>query len=251
MSNEKERESDALIRKLRAVLDESRSYIGAPTFSPSMDSEAAEAVELADQYLAGRASLDSSPEPCKHESDGLTYTSMPPQLRCKKCRAFYGRGASLPLPAAGQEPVAHLWQHGETGRTRVVMPDMMVDADASWQAVGPLYLGAAPQPAVAAGWVSVEDRLPEPGKPVLLDIGKKHPIRAMWVAKYTLPVGLEDDSGFGEYDEEKDEWFCPEGWYEWNQHEETHWFVDEATRAWCELPQALPPAPSTEGESNG
>jgi hypothetical protein len=29
---------------------------------------------------------------------------------------------------------------------------MIVDADASWQVVGPLYLDAAPQPAVAAGW---------------------------------------------------------------------------------------------------
>lgn len=48
-----------------------------------------------------------------------------------------------------REPVATLWQQGETGRTRVVMPDMIVDADARWQVVGPLYLGAAPQPEAA------------------------------------------------------------------------------------------------------
>jgi hypothetical protein len=39
-----------------------------------------------------------------------------------------------------QEPVAHLWQHCETGRTRVVMPDQIITADATWLVVGPLYL---------------------------------------------------------------------------------------------------------------
>lgn len=53
---------------------------------------------------------------------------------------------------AGSEPAAHLWQHCETGRTRIVMPDMIVDADARWQVVGPLYLGAAPPTAQAEGW---------------------------------------------------------------------------------------------------
>ena len=56
------------------------------------------------------------------------------------------------LAANAGEPVAHLWQHCETGRTRIVMPDMIVDADASWQVVGPLYLGAAPPTAQAEGW---------------------------------------------------------------------------------------------------
>ena len=58
----------------------------------------------------------------------------------------------VPLSANAGEPVAHLWQHCETGRTRIVMPDMIVDADASWQVVGPLYLGAAPPTAQAEGW---------------------------------------------------------------------------------------------------
>jgi hypothetical protein len=39
-----------------------------------------------------------------------------------------------------QEPVAHLWQHSETGRTRVVMPDQVVTADGDWRVVGPLHL---------------------------------------------------------------------------------------------------------------
>lgn len=39
-----------------------------------------------------------------------------------------------------QEPVAYLWQHCETGRTRVVMPDQIITTDATWLVVGPLYL---------------------------------------------------------------------------------------------------------------
>lgn len=87
--------------------------------------------------------------------------------------------ASLSLPAAGQEPVAHLWQHGETGRTRIVLPDMIVDADASWQVVGPLYLGAAPQPAVAAGWIASAEQMPPPGE------------RVFWMDKDSRMVGYD------------------------------------------------------------
>lgn len=57
------------------------------------------------------------------------------------------------LAANAGEPVAHLWQHGETGRTRVLMPDMIVDADASWRLVGPLFLGSPRSPPEGmAGW---------------------------------------------------------------------------------------------------
>ena len=45
-----------------------------------------------------------------------------------------------------QEPVAWLWQHSETGRSRVVTSDQIVTADATWFVVGPLYLGSAPTP---------------------------------------------------------------------------------------------------------
>lgn len=44
------------------------------------------------------------------------------------------------------DPVAWLWQHRETGRTRVLMPDerTVTDVAAAWDVVGPLYL-APPQ----------------------------------------------------------------------------------------------------------
>ena len=52
---------------------------------------------------------------------------------------------SLAAPPA--QPVAHLWQHGETGRTRIVMPDQIFTADANWLLVGPMYLHPAAAPA--------------------------------------------------------------------------------------------------------
>lgn len=149
-------------------------------------------------------------------------------------------GVASVAASAGSEPVAHLWQHSETGRTRIVMPDMIVDADASWQVVGPLYLGATPPTAQAEGWTRLPGALPKPGTPVLLDIGKEFPIRAMWAAKHTLEVGMDDDSGFGEYDETTDTYYCPEGWYEWNEHEDVHWRVDKTPRAWAPLPPTTP-----------
>lgn len=85
------------------------------------------------------------------------------------------------------------------------------------------------------GWVNLPGQLPEPGKPVLLDIGTEFPIRAMWAAKHTVEAG-DDDTDWGEYDEATDMLYCHEGWYEWNQHEETHWRVTGNAVAWCELP---------------
>ena len=101
--------------------------------------------------------------------------------------------------------------------------------------------------ASAASWISVDERLPEPGNPVLLDIGKKYPIRALWAAKNTVRV-VTDVDDCGEYDEETDEYYCPEGWYEWNEHEEVHWAVSETPRAWRELP---PPLPAATGPADG
>ena len=109
-----------------------------------------------------------------------------------------------------------------------------------------LYAHPSP-PDGMAGWIGVDERLPEPGNPVLLDIGKKYPIRALWAAKNTVRVGTDVDD-WGEYDEETDEYYCPEGWYEWNEHEEVHWAVSETPRAWRELP---PPLLATTGPADG
>ncbi len=91
-------------------------------------------------------------------------------------------------------------------------------------------VGAAPQ------WVRVDERLPEPGNAVLLDIGGETPLRAMWAAKHTVEAAEEDDSEWAEYSEANDTYYSPEGWYEWNQHEEVHWAVSAEPVAWMDLP---------------
>ena len=108
---------------------------------------------------------------------------------------------------------------------------------------GPLMGIAAPPTAQAEGWTKLPGQLPEPGMPVLLDIGKEYPIRAMWAAKHTVQAA-DDDTDWGEYVEEDDMYYAPEGWYEWNQCEDNHWRVTETPRAWMPLP---PPPTSAEG----
>jgi hypothetical protein len=38
------------------------------------------------------------------------------------------------------KPVAYLWQHSETGRTRIIEKDQVWTASNPWNRVGPLYL---------------------------------------------------------------------------------------------------------------
>ena len=109
-----------------------------------------------------------------------------------------------------------------------------------------LALLAAPPTAQAEGWTKLPGQLPEPGMPVLLDIGKKYPIRAMWAAKHTVQAG-DDDTDWGEYVEADDMYYAPERWYEWNQCEDNHWRVTEAPRAWAPL-SPTSPADSGKGE---
>ena len=85
-------------------------------------------------------------------------------------------------------------------------------------------------------WIPTADRMPPNGTPVLADTGHKHPIRACWVAKFSEEVGASDFDGDADYNEKEDQYYWPEGWYEWNRHEETHWRVEETVTHWMQLP---------------
>ncbi|WP_206424550.1 hypothetical protein [Delftia lacustris] len=86
--------------------------------------------------------------------------------------------------------------------------------------------------------IKTSEALPKSGRYVLAWLeGAKIPMRAMWAAQHTLPLGDDADPEWGEYSEEKDEYFCPAGWYEMNQFEEQHWGVSGNVVAWCELPR--------------
>lgn len=149
------------------------------------------------------------------------------------------------------EPTFKLWWDSKNARYTVSKPNigdtdvfaadqMRAYGEACWKAGYKQGAWADAQPAGAqqpgtATWMPLPGTLPEAGKPVLLDIGKKYPIRAMWAAKHTVQAA-DDDSDWGEYDEATDTYYCPEGWYEWNEHEDVHWRVDKTPVAWCELP---------------
>jgi hypothetical protein len=97
------------------------------------------------------------------------------------------------------------------------------------------------------GWTQVEDRLPDPCVPKNVCVerdGKRSVLRAAYAAPKTLEMNMECDGG--EHDERTDEWYCPEGWYEWNEHEEIHWRVTETPRAWAPLPPT-----TSAGSGNG
>ena len=128
---------------------------------------------------------------------------------------------------------------------RIAVLESELEAVGAGGVSGPLVGRAAPPTAQAEGWTKLPGQLPEPGMPVLLDIGKKYPIRAMWAAKHTVQAA-DDDTDWGEYVEADDMYYAPEGWYEWNQCEDNHWRVTETPRAWMPLPPT-----SAEGVEHG
>lgn len=157
--------------------------------------------------------------------------------------AAQGFGDGAASVSAGREPVATVFTMD------ALTPGGGVKYHATIHKALPagtkLYAHPSPSDGMA-GWTTLPGRMPEPNTPVLLDIGKKFPIRALWAEKHTVCVGIDVDD-WGEYVEEDDMYYAPEGWYEWNEHEEVHWAVSETPRAWAPLPPTTP-AGSGNGE---
>lgn len=87
-------------------------------------------------------------------------------------------------------------------------------------------------------WIAVKDQLPKPGTPVLVSC-EKLVLRAAHAPRFTLLTGLDDNfPDGGDYNEEADDYYWPEGWYEWNQYEDTHWRLWDAPEFWMPLPDA-------------
>lgn len=121
-------------------------------------------------------------------------------------------------------------------------------AGTTWHPVGRLCHEAAAElrrlHAEIQGWIPVTERLPNPGKHVLVvfrySTGKQVVIRAMHAPRHTLS---EYDYGEfvtegADYNEATDTTYWPEGWYECNENEETHWQVHEEVTHWMPLPAA-------------
>lgn len=88
-------------------------------------------------------------------------------------------------------------------------------------------------------WVSVDDRMPDAGVPVIAfvapnEFGKTRRIRAQYAPPNTLEQAPECGGGY--YDEDTDKYYCEEGWYETNEYEEIHWAVGGVVTYWMPLP---------------
>lgn len=109
---------------------------------------------------------------------------------------------------------------------------------------------ACTPPRDLGGWQSVAKEMPKPCKAVLASAtyaatGKSYTSRAMWVPKFFKSCDDWDYEGDSEYNEENDTEYWPEGWYEWNNHEEMHWRISDPVTHWMPLPQ--PPTPQAKG----
>ena len=92
-------------------------------------------------------------------------------------------------------------------------------------------------------WVSVSERLPEQPKncycepAIVLATDGKTVARAAYVPKFTINCEDQDYDGDQDYNEAEDKYYWPEGWYEWNDCDETHWMINAKITHWCLLPE--------------
>lgn len=85
-------------------------------------------------------------------------------------------------------------------------------------------------------WIKINEKMPEPEKPVLA-FDSKNIIRACFIPKFYIEDEWDNFLGELDYCEEKNAFYWPEGWYEWNEYEETHWRTLSEITHWMELPE--------------
>lgn len=89
-------------------------------------------------------------------------------------------------------------------------------------------------------WTKIKTKkdLPEPGVKVIAyfknEYGKHRRIMAMYVPSLTIEAESEDE--YLDYNEMTDIYFLPRGWYEHNEFDERHWFVDGNITHWMPKP---------------
>jgi len=99
-------------------------------------------------------------------------------------------------------------------------------------------------PAKRGEWVSVTDRMPDAGRTVLAfylnSLGKPRRIRAVYIDEKTREAGPEEfQDGGAVYDETRDTYYWPAGWYEridnWDDYSHVAVIEGEVTY-WMEIP---------------
>ena len=90
-------------------------------------------------------------------------------------------------------------------------------------------------------WINVDLEMPKPDIPVLVigknSHGKIRRLRACFIPKFYMEDECDDFQGSTDYNEADGQYYWPEGWYEWNEIEETHWFIDFKIDYWMQLPE--------------
>jgi hypothetical protein len=94
-------------------------------------------------------------------------------------------------------------------------------------------------------WISVEERLPETQRRVLVFFKNEYDRSRITCANYIAPktvlaedfLDSEYSDGFEEYDEEKDCYWTPEGFYESNYETDVNYFLGYKVTHWMPLPQ--------------
>lgn len=123
-------------------------------------------------------------------------------------------------------------------------------ADTEPEAIARWNARASQQP--SAQWIAVSERLPEANTTVLLfyrnALSKGRIVRGFWCPKFSREMSSYGDfEEGGDYDEEKDQYFWPEGWFE----EVDNWDDYSAVAISAQIShwQLLPPSPDTERNS--
>ncbi len=86
-------------------------------------------------------------------------------------------------------------------------------------------------------WIAAD--IKPPAEMAVLVSNGHSALRAMWVPKHSRE-DVGNFQGESEYAEDEDTAYWPEGWYEWNHCEETHWQLtgDDTPTHWAFLPKA-------------
>lgn len=89
---------------------------------------------------------------------------------------------------------------------------------------------------IQMAWIETKKEMPKNGLPVLVcgvnSYNKTRRMRACYI-----PDNYIESDGEDFYNEDKDVYYWPKGWYEWNEHEETHWMIDFEITHWMQFPE--------------
>lgn len=102
-----------------------------------------------------------------------------------------------------------------------------------------------------AGWIPVSERLPKCEKEVEVTVERHLPTKTIYLtcrAMYEDGTIWQQDSGFNwenfddcKYDEERDDWKVPEGWFESVSYAEECATIDDCVIAWREIGEPYKP----------